>query len=63
MIKIAYDADAPSAWCPHGKINALHAFDGVNMPAELVVRVVVATLAHEVKIELTQEKGKSVGVV
>src|ERR1700738_2825023 len=43
VIKIAYDADAPSAWCPHGKINATHAFDGVNVGAALVVRVEAGT--------------------
>src|SRR5260370_19981005 len=44
VIEIAYDADAPGAGRPDGKINATHAFYGVDVGAELVVRVVVSAL-------------------
>src|ERR1700730_211296 len=63
LIEIAYDANAASAWRPDSEIDTTHAFNGVDVRAELVVGVVVAAFAHEVEVELAQKKRKSVGIV
>src|SRR6267142_1329562 len=62
MIEIADDADAAAAGRPDREIDAAHAFESLNVCAELIVGVVVAALAHQVQIELAEEEWEGVSV-
>ena len=61
-VKVADDADALGAGGPNGEMNAANAFERFEVRAHFIVGVVVAAFAHEVKIELAEEIGESVGV-
>src|SRR5882762_2824469 len=62
MIEIADDADAAAAGRPDREIDAAHAFESLNVCAELIVGVVVAALAHQVQIEFAEEEREGVSV-
>src|SRR6267154_1959999 len=52
MIEIANYADPAAAGRPDREIDAAHAFESLNVRAELVVGVIVAAFTHQVQIEL-----------
>src|SRR5258707_9063144 len=62
MIHVTDDADAASGRRPDGEIGAGNSGDGVEMCAEFFVGVVVAAFVHQMKIEVGEQVGKSVGV-
>jgi hypothetical protein len=62
-IEIANYADALSAGSPHRKVNTGNAVYSLRMSAKFLVRVVVTTLAHQVKIKLAEEEREGVSVV
>src|SRR5882762_1576011 len=62
MIEIADDADPAAAGRPDGEIDAAHAFESLNVRAELVVGVIVAAFTHQVQIELAEEEWERVSV-
>src|SRR5258705_8382874 len=62
MIEIANDADAAAAGRPDREIDAANAFESLNVCAELIVGVVVAAFAHQVKIELAEEERERVSI-
>ena len=62
-IEVTNNADALGARGPNGKVNAANAFEGEEMRAEFLVRVVMASLAHEIQIKLCENTRESVGVV
>src|SRR6266404_5458043 len=62
MIHIANEADATRGRRPDGEARSGNACDRVEVRAEFLVGVVVATLADEVEVEVRQEKSKRVGV-
>ncbi len=51
MIEIANYADAAAAGRPDSEIDAADSLESLNVCAELIVSVVVAAFAHQVKIE------------
>src|SRR5258708_4460859 len=62
MIEIADNAYAATAGRPDSEIDAAHAFESLNVCAELIVGVVVATFTHQVQIELAEEEWKGVSI-
>ena len=62
VIHIANDADTTRGRRPDGEARSGNACDRVEVRAEFLVGVVVATLADEVEVEVRQEKRKRVGV-
>jgi len=62
-IEVADDADAAGAGSPDGEVNAADTFEGNEMSAEFFISVVMAALAHEMQVKLSEDTGKSVGVV
>ena len=45
-VEIAYQVDCLCMWCPYAKINALFAFIGHRMSAQLFIDLVVSTCAE-----------------
>src|SRR5215472_2797761 len=63
VIEIALNADAARAGRPNGKVGAANAFRCDQVRPEFLVRIVVAALAHEVKVEFSEYARKSIGIV
>src|SRR6267154_4516224 len=62
MIEIANYADAAAAGRPDREIDAAHAFESLNVRAELVVGVIVAAFTHQVQIEFAEEERERVSI-
>src|SRR5437773_10262197 len=62
MIEIADNAHAAAAGRPDREIDAADPFESLNVCAELIVGVVVAAFAHQVKIELAEKERECVSV-
>ena len=63
VVEVADHADALRIRCEHHKSYAAHAFHRHRMRTELVVQILVAAFAEQIKVEIAQHRRKAVGVV
>ncbi len=62
-VEIADNTHTRCAGGPDGEVDTPDSIDGFQMGAQFVVCVVMPALAHEMKIELGQQKRKGIGIV
>lgn len=62
-IEVTDDTDPFGAGSPDGEMNAANAFKGDEMRAKFLIGVVVAALAHEIEVKLSEDAGESKRIV